>query len=35
MKMAAQPFMLPAYRANRRRARARMRRAARDAIMKG
>jgi HK97 gp10 family phage protein len=35
MKMAAQPFLLPAYRANRRRARARMRRAARDAIMKG
>ena len=35
MKMPAQPFLLPAYRANRRRARARMRRAARDAIMKG
>jgi HK97 gp10 family phage protein len=35
MKMPAQPFLLPAYRANRRRAQARMRRAMRDAIMKG
>jgi HK97 gp10 family phage protein len=35
VKMAAQPFMLPAYRANRKRAQARMRRAMRDAIMKG
>ena len=34
-KMPAQPFLLPAYRANRRRARARMRRAVRDAILKG
>lgn len=35
MKMPAQPFLLPAYRANRKRAQARMRRAMRDAIMKG
>jgi HK97 gp10 family phage protein len=34
-KMPAQPFMLPAFRANRKRAQARMRRAMRDAIMKG
>lgn len=35
VKMPAQPYLLPAYRANRKRAKARMRRAARDAIMKG
>ena len=35
MKMPAQPFLLPAYRANRRGAQARIRRAMRDAIMKG
>lgn len=35
VKMPAQPYMLPAYRANRRRAQARMRRAVRDAILKG
>jgi HK97 gp10 family phage protein len=35
VKMPAQPYLLPAYRANRRRALARMRRAARDAIMAG
>jgi HK97 gp10 family phage protein len=34
-KMPAQPFLLPAFRAVRRRARARMRRAVRDAILKG
>jgi HK97 gp10 family phage protein len=33
--MPAQPFLLPAYRVNRRRAVTRMRRAARDATMKG
>lgn len=33
--MPAQPFMLPAYRVNRRRAVTRMRRAIRDATMKG
>jgi HK97 gp10 family phage protein len=31
----AQPFLLPAYRVNRRRAVARMRKATRDAILKG
>lgn len=35
MKMPAQPFLLPAFRANRRGAQARMRRAARDAMMWG
>lgn len=35
MDTPAQPFLLPAYRANRRRAQARIRRAARNAIMKG
>jgi hypothetical protein len=35
MKMPAQPYMLPAFRANRRRAKTRMRRAVRDAILKG
>jgi HK97 gp10 family phage protein len=35
MKMPAQPYMLPAFRANRRRAKARMRRAVRDAILRG
>ena len=34
-KMPAQPYLLPAFRANRRRAKARMRRAVRDAILKG
>jgi HK97 gp10 family phage protein len=33
--MPAQPFLLPAYRAHRRRAVSRIRRAMRDAIMKG
>lgn len=33
MDTPAQPFLLPAYRANRRRAQARMRRAIRDAVM--
>lgn len=32
-KMPAQPFLLPAYRANRRRTQSRMRRAIRDAII--
>jgi len=31
----AQPFLLPSYRANKRRVRTRMQRATRDAIMKG
>jgi HK97 gp10 family phage protein len=35
MKMAAQPYLLPAFRANRRRAKAKMRRAVRDAILRG
>jgi HK97 gp10 family phage protein len=35
MDTLAQPFLLPSYRANRKRAQARMRRAMRDAIMKG
>ena len=35
MDTPAQPFLLPAYRVNRRRATARMRRAVRDAILKG
>jgi HK97 gp10 family phage protein len=35
MKMPAQPYLLPAFRANRRRAKAKMRRAVRDAILKG
>jgi HK97 gp10 family phage protein len=35
MKMLAQPYLLPAFRANRRRAKTRMRRAVRDAILKG
>jgi HK97 gp10 family phage protein len=35
MDTPAQPFLLPAYRANRRRIRTRMRRAVRDAIVKG
>lgn len=35
VKMPAQPFLLPAYRANRRRTQARMRKAMRDAILKG
>jgi HK97 gp10 family phage protein len=32
-KMPAQPFLLPAYRASRRRVQQRMRRAMRDAVM--
>lgn len=35
VKMPAQPYMLPAFRANRRRVKTRMRRAVRDAILKG
>jgi HK97 gp10 family phage protein len=35
MKMPAQPYLLPAFRANRRRAKTRMRRAVRDAILRG
>lgn len=35
MKMPAQPFLLPAYRANRRKAQQKMRRAVRDAVMWG
>jgi HK97 gp10 family phage protein len=35
MDTPAQPFLLPAYRVNRRRAVARMRKATRDAILKG
>jgi HK97 gp10 family phage protein len=34
-KMPAQPFMLPSYRANRRRARTAMRRAVKNAILRG
>ena len=35
MEMEPQPFLLPSYRANRRRAVTRMRRAIRDGIVKG
>jgi HK97 gp10 family phage protein len=35
MKMAAQPYLKPSYRANRRRAQRRMRQAAKQAILKG
>jgi HK97 gp10 family phage protein len=34
-KMPAQPYLLPAFRANRKRAQRRMRKAIKDAILKG
>jgi HK97 gp10 family phage protein len=35
MRMAAQPYLLPSYRANRKRAQRRMRKAIKDAILRG